>query len=72
MSDETQRSSPLAMPPEQFRELGHKLVDQIAEFLSALPQGPVTTGEPPSQIKALLGSGSGLPQSGSDPGGLLE
>ena len=71
MTDEIERFSPLEMNPEQFRELGHKLVDQIAEFLAVLPHGPVTTGEPPSRIKALLGSASGLPQSGSDPGELL-
>lgn len=65
------RKAPLEMTPDQFRELGYLLVDQIAEFLKTLPERPVTPGEPPSRIQQLIGQSS-LPQEASDPKKLLE
>jgi glutamate/tyrosine decarboxylase-like PLP-dependent enzyme len=58
------------MRPAEFRELGRSLVDQIADFLESLPSRPVTRGEAPSQVRALLG-GRTLPRAGSDPAALL-
>ena len=58
------------LDPETFRRLGHDLVDRIAAMLSAMPQGPVTPGEPPREVRAALGGG-GLPAAGSDPAALL-
>ncbi len=66
------RQSPLAMDAATFRALGHRLVDQIAEFLESLPRGPVT------QRRIAVGGARGarphgpLPESGTDPGPLLE
>ena len=31
-----ERLTPLELPPDDFRRLGHELVDRIAEFLGAL------------------------------------
>ena len=39
------RHAPLAMDAAKFRALGHRLVDQVAEFLESLPRGPVTRSE---------------------------
>jgi hypothetical protein len=43
----TGRHSPLAMDAATFRMLGHRLADQLAGFLEALPLGPVTHDESP-------------------------
>ena len=46
-ADETvkQRQAPIEIPPEEFRRLGHGLIDQIADFLASLAGRPVTRGE---------------------------
>jgi aromatic-L-amino-acid/L-tryptophan decarboxylase len=65
------RDVPLAMGAEQFRTLGHQLVDQVAEFLESLPRRPVTRNEPPSAVREALRLTGPLPESGTDPGPLL-
>jgi aromatic-L-amino-acid decarboxylase len=65
------RLAPLEITADDFRELGHLLIDRIAEFLESLPNRPLTTGEPPSAIRRLIGQGS-LPQNGTDPRTLLK
>jgi glutamate/tyrosine decarboxylase-like PLP-dependent enzyme len=65
------RQAPLAMDAEQFRALGHSLVDQIASQLEAIPRGPVTHHEPPSAVRAALDLNGGLPQEGTDAATLL-
>jgi glutamate/tyrosine decarboxylase-like PLP-dependent enzyme len=67
----TQRKSPIAMSAAEFRRLGHALVDDLAEFLDALPDLPVTPGEPPSVVRAALPDNR-LPEEGSEPGQLLD
>ena len=64
------RIAPLEMRPGQFRRAGHALVDRIADFLDSLPRGPVTPGDSPADVRALLGGG-GLPLTGTDPERLL-
>ena len=66
------RHSPLAMDAATFRALGHRLVDQIADFLESLPLGPVTRDESPSAVRDALDLTGRLPESGVDPGPLLE
>ena len=65
------RNSPLEMRPEDFRALGHSLVDRIADFLASLRDRPVAPGEEPAEVRRALGAG-GLPERGSPPGPLLE
>ncbi len=68
----SKRSAPIDMSAEEFRKLGHRLIDQIAEFLIALPGKPVTPSEDPTHLKALIGTDNSLPKRGTDPAELLE
>ena len=65
------RTAPLEMDPEQFRSLGHDLVDQIASFLSSLRTRPVTPAESPEQVRAILAGSRALPEEAQDAGTLL-
>jgi glutamate/tyrosine decarboxylase-like PLP-dependent enzyme len=66
------RDAPLAIDPAAFRTVGHRLVDTLADFLDSLPRRPVTRNESPSEVRAALGLGGGLPDAGTDPAVLLE
>jgi glutamate/tyrosine decarboxylase-like PLP-dependent enzyme len=66
-----ERHAPLAMDGATFRALGHKLVDEIAEFLESLPKRPVTRDLAPSAIRTAFGLNAPLPEEGRDPGALL-
>src|SRR3954449_3542968 len=69
---DTMREAPLAMDAETFRTLGHRLVDQLATALEAVPRGPVPRDESPSTVREALDLSGPLPESGTDPGVLLE
>jgi glutamate/tyrosine decarboxylase-like PLP-dependent enzyme len=51
------------MTKDEFRKVGHYLVDSIAEFMDHIGEGPVTTGETSTQLQAFLGTAS-LPETG--------
>ena len=65
-----ERAAPLEVAPDEFRRLGHDLVDRIADFFGTLRERPLTSGETPAEIRALLGRGP-LPAGGSPPAALL-
>jgi aromatic-L-amino-acid decarboxylase len=67
------RYKPIEMGPEEFRAIGHQLVDRIAEFLVWIQDSsnPVTRAESPKQIRQLLGT-SALPVSGAPADQLLQ
>jgi glutamate/tyrosine decarboxylase-like PLP-dependent enzyme len=58
------------MPPEEFRTLGHALVDRIADFYAGLPARRVTAGETPREVRRLLGDDA-LPDHGAPADALL-
>src|SRR6478609_1241405 len=66
-----ERKAPLAIDEATFRSIGHRLVDQIGDFLAGLPNGPVTPAESPRVVRGLMDAGRGIPESGSDAGELV-
>ena len=61
-----QRNAPLEMQPGEFRDIGHRLVDQIADRLAAMPDGLVVRDESPADVRMALGAGQPLPAAGTD------
>ena len=60
------------MSPEDFRRLGHRLVDRIAAHMERMPSGPVTRDETGSAVRGVLKAERGLPETGADAGALLD
>ena len=70
--DASQRAVPLDIDTEEFRRLGHALVDRIALALAARPDGPVTPADAPGAVRAALDAGQALPERGLPAGDVLE
>jgi len=70
-NDLTEREAPLDMNGEEFRKLGHRLVDQIAGFLDGVRDRPVTRDNSPAALRILLGSDD-LPTRGTPASELFE
>ncbi|MFN7994894.1 MAG: pyridoxal-dependent decarboxylase [Bryobacteraceae bacterium] len=66
------RAAPLDMAEDQFRSLGHDLVDRIADFLASMRTHPVTRSESPEEVRAALFANRALPEEGQAPGSLLQ
>lgn len=66
------RMAPLDMTAAGFRSAGHGVVDQIADWLETLPDGPVTHAESPGEIRRVLDAERQLPESGCDARALLD
>ena len=58
------RQTPIEISKEEFRKVGHKLVDDIAEFMDSIRSRPVTSGESPIELQRILGN-SPLPEIGT-------
>lgn len=72
MSNKVTRPTPIDIPKSDFRAIGHKLVDEIADLFEGLPDRPVTAGKKPEEIRALLGADVALPENGADAKKLIE
>ena len=49
------RSAPADMAPDKFREIGHSLVDAVADFLARLPDAPTASPLLPDAMRSVLG-----------------
>jgi glutamate/tyrosine decarboxylase-like PLP-dependent enzyme len=59
------------MTSDQFRSLGHDLVNRIADFLGSIGTRPVTRAEAPAEVRGALTANRGLPEEGQAPDALL-
>jgi aromatic-L-amino-acid/L-tryptophan decarboxylase len=59
------RSAPADMAPEKFREMGHSLVDAVADFLKRLPDAPTASPLLPDAMRGVLGKRK-MPENGTD------
>ncbi len=66
------RKAALTMDATTFRALGHRLVDQLAGLLEAVPKGPVTREQTPGAVREALDLNAPLPEAGTAAGPLLE
>jgi aromatic-L-amino-acid/L-tryptophan decarboxylase len=65
------RKAPLDMSATEFRKAGYQLVDEIADFLEALPNRKVVNTKSVTEIQSLVGNDS-LPRTGTDSLSLLK
>ena len=65
------RRAPLQMTPEEFKAVGHRLVDELAERLAAVPRQPVTKSETPAVVRDVIDAGRPLPREGRDAASLV-
>jgi len=60
------------MDAAEFREAGHRLIDQLADLLASIPSGPVTRDQSPRSVRDALDLDGPLPEQGIGAGPLLE
>lgn len=65
------RAAPLDITSDQFRALGHSLVNQIADLLASMRAHPVTRAESQEEVRSALSANRALPEEGQDPESLL-
>src|SRR5215211_3049830 len=70
-SSPVMRNSPAELSAEQFRSIGHALVDQIAEFIETIGERPVAPDKSPREVRALIGGDDLLSQRGEDPAAII-
>jgi glutamate/tyrosine decarboxylase-like PLP-dependent enzyme len=67
-----ERIAPIEMAPEEFRRLGHQLIDSLADWMEGLSARPVTPAESPAELRALIDRDRPLPETGESPEVLLQ
>lgn len=72
MDDLSHRQTPVGLDPEEFRAMGHQLVDRIAQHFQTLASRRVTSGERPADLQDLLSATTPLPVQASAGGPLLD
>ena len=57
------RETPIEMDKAEFKKIGYRLIDTIADFIDTIEEKKVTGGESPKQLQEILGTAS-LPENG--------
>src|SRR6478736_3367190 len=57
------RETPIEMDKAEFKKIGYRLIDIIADFIDTIEEKKVTGGESPKQLQEILGTAS-LPEKG--------
>src|SRR4051812_41910838 len=65
------RFAPCDLSPEQFKAIGHSLVDSIADFLRELPTARTAANLGPDALRELLGRRE-MPEKGADVAPILD
>jgi hypothetical protein len=65
------RTAPLEMTEDEFRSLGHDLVDRIASFLASIRERAVRPAQAPEEVRTALKAKRTLPESGTSASVLL-
>ncbi len=65
------RDVPLAIAADDFRRIGHDLVDAIAELLSTCRDRPLTRDASPADVRSLIGGDRSLPVQGEAAGDVV-
>ncbi|MBC8005928.1 MAG: aspartate aminotransferase family protein [Verrucomicrobia bacterium] len=58
-----ERITPVEINKNDFKQIGYQLIDRISEYYDTIHTRPVTCGETPRQIQAILGNDP-LPENG--------
>ena len=64
------RIAPLEMSADEFRQVGHRLVNTIADELARLRSRPVTPAESPQAVRQVVGAAD-LPETGTNAAALF-
>ena len=65
------RTTPIELGADEFAEIGHALVDQIADLLSGMGDRRLGPDTDPAEMRKVLGADAGLPEAGTDAAGLM-
>ncbi len=71
MDNAKPRTSSIEINKDEFRKIGYRLVDTLADFYDTIDRKPVTSGETPSQIQSALGKDA-LPENGTAASALFD
>ncbi len=65
------QTAPMDLTADEFRVLGHRLVEQLADFLESIPRRPAAPNTSPTEVRARLGTRP-LAELGDEPAALLD
>jgi glutamate/tyrosine decarboxylase-like PLP-dependent enzyme len=65
------RHAPLRISREEFRDIGHRLIDDLADRLASIAEGPVTHDETLADVRRVLRADAPIPEEGTGAASLI-